>query len=160
MGRPIAQMLIFISLSLVLVHLTFDEPLPNVARNVSISSEETTFEATPVNQTTGDKVMSFVSCIPFFHFFTGEGFVCDLIQNTWSDTIGQTTVGKAITTVTEGLGDFVRMMARIMAFDFPCDGATTSHATDCPPSWIEYPFVIVIVGLTSYITVSLVRGAG
>lgn len=148
MGRPLTQVLAFFALSSVVLFLAMDTPLPgeDELNNTTLSDDQTTLEANPTNQTAG---VGAIDCIPLFHFFTGEGFVCDELESLWDNTVGQTAIGKAITTVTKGLGDFVRLLGRILTFDIPE-----------APYWIRFPFSFVLIGTSSYIVVSLVRGAG
>lgn len=157
MGRPLPQLLIFFALMTTIFSLVPGSEVTqesNRLENVTLSSEQNTFEADP-DTTAASIAVDWASCVlgPLTFGVTtyalGQGFVCDPLQNLWNDTIGETQIGKAITTVTEGLGDFVRLVGQVLSFGVP--GA---------PAWFRWPFAMVLSGVSAYIVISLVRGAG
>lgn len=149
MGRPLPRLLAFFAIASIVIFLVQGDPLPGEGENVTIGSENTEFEATPVNKTASENILSFVSCVVPIGIFTGDGFVCDPIESLWSNTVGETAIGKAITTVTEGMGSFVRFMGVLLTFDVP--GA---------PDYIRWGFSTFMIGTSAYIVISLVGRVG
>lgn len=144
-ARVLVGLLVFLTLSIAIVTTSQDQAFPLVGEEVNVSGNQTTFEtqADDVNDVgTVETVIDTISC------FGSLGLTeIDFLGNTCTDAGITLPWTSAIRTVTQAMGDFLKILGVLMTFNIP--GA---------PTWLRFVLGTTISGVVLYINVLIVRG--